>query len=111
MEYDQELINILYSCKKAKQLYEVVDILKNEYVLSKDELKLCNECIREMERFNTTNLKKKVTPDTVLSEYSCLDIDSKIKEFVDDRKLSEHIEMFGIERGDPLDLGLIRIHI
>ncbi len=101
MEYDQELINILYSCKKAKQLYEVVDILKNEYVLSKDELKLCNECIREMERFNTTNLKKKVTPDTVLSEYSCLDIDSKIKEFVDDRKLSEHIEMFGIERGDP----------
>lgn len=101
MEYDQELLNILYSCKKAKQLYEVVDILKSEYVLSQDELKLCDECIREMERFNTTNLKKKVTSGTVLSEYSSLDLDSKIKEFIDDKILSEHTEIFGVVRGDP----------
>ena len=87
MEYDQELINILYSCKKAKQLYDVVSVLENEYVLDKDEQKLCDECIREMERFGITNLKNKITSDTVISEYSCLDIDSKLKEFIDDRKI------------------------
>lgn len=101
MEYDQELINILYSCKKAKQLYDVVSVLENEYVLDKDEQKLCDECIREMERFGITNLKNKVTSDTVISEYSCLDIDSKLKEFIDERKLQEHTEIFGVVRGDP----------
>ena len=101
MEYDQELINILYSCKKAKQLYDVVSVLENEYVLDKDEQKLCDECIREMERFGITNLKNKITSDTVISEYSCLDIDSKLKEFIDDRKIKEHQATFCTAYEDP----------
>lgn len=96
MEEDIELISILNSCKEPKLLHEIIENLKNEGVLTKNELQLCNECMRELETFGTTNLKTKVSDDSMLNEYEYSEIDDKVDEFIENRIYRDYNNIFSV---------------
>ena len=51
MEYDSKFISILYSqsVKPGDWLFETIEYLKRENILTSEELKLCNNCIENLE--------------------------------------------------------------
>ena len=51
MNYDLEFISILYSqsIRPGEWLFETIEYLKSEDVLSSEELKLCKDCVENLE--------------------------------------------------------------
>lgn len=96
--YDKGLLNILYSQSRGRSglLYETIDYLKKERVLNSNELKLCKACIGELETFARCDLKKVLSDDTNIDdieEYDYSVIDSKIDEFIENRRNKELADM------------------
>ncbi len=98
MDEDIELMNILYSCQcnNYDMMCEVIDHLKNEKVLSKDEIKLCDDCIKDIETFGATNIKTKVTDSSQIEKYDSSEIDAKVDEFIDGRIYQEYGDIFSL---------------
>lgn len=96
---DQELINILYSCRSLNQLFEIISSLRDEEVLTKDELSECEEFLKEYEIFGTTNKIQQLVDGRDAIEYDCMEIDTKVKEFIDNRNIEKLRTSFSLN--DP----------
>lgn len=93
-DVDIMFLNILNSCPTTNQLVDVINILKYEYVLSDDELELCDKCLADIEVYNGSNLKKILDIDLNIEIYNKLKIDDMIDEFIRERKKREINDIF-----------------
>lgn len=99
-DIDIMFLNILNSCPTNSQLVDVINILKNEYVLSEDELELCDKCLANIETYNGSNLKKILNIDANIETYDKLKIDDKIDDFIRERKSREVKDIFSLASED-----------
>lgn len=95
MNYDIEFISILYSqsIRTGEWLFETIEYLKSEDVLSSEELKLCEDCVGNLEINGRTYIENIITDDIEIHKYDYSEIDSKIEEFVATRKCIELKDM------------------
>lgn len=99
-DVDIMFLNILNSCPTTNQLVDVINILKYEYVLSDDELELCDKCLADIEVYNGSNLKKILDIDLNIEIYDKLKIDDMIDEFIHERKKREINDIFSLASED-----------
>lgn len=95
MNYDLEFISILYSqsVRPGEWLLETIEYLKSEDVLSSEELKLCNDCVENLELSGRTYIENIIADDMEIHKYDYSEIDSKIEKFVATRKFVELEDM------------------
>lgn len=99
-DVDIMFLNILNSCPTTNQLVDVINILKYEYVLSDDELELCDKCLTDIGVYNGSNLKKILDIDLNIEIYDKLKIDDMIDEFIHERKKREMNDIFSLTSED-----------
>lgn len=95
MEYDSKFISILYSqsVKPGDWLFETIEYLKRENILTSEELKLCNNCIENLEINGRAYLEDIVRNNVDICTYDYSEIDSAIEEFISARKNKELEDM------------------
>jgi len=99
-EYDIRFLNILNSYTDIKQLADVIILLKNEYVLNKDELELCDKCMADITTYNGSNLNKILNVNNSIEKYDLLKIDDVIDDFIRERKQCEINDIFSLTTKD-----------
>lgn len=99
-DIDIMFLNILNSCPNVNQLVDVINILKNEYVLNEEELELCDRCLADIGTYNGSNLKKILNIEPNIEIYDKLKIDNKIDEFIHERKYREVKDIFSLSSED-----------